>query len=100
MRRLFLRLARGTGSWTLFILALLEKLQLPAQDQYFLLLAGQGVVEFAHRVLLVGQLGLHLDQLLFYVIDIRQTDSPEYLLIPFGQQVNILPARQKDTARS
>ena len=46
----------------MLILALLEQLQLPSEHQYFLLLAGDGIIERAHRIFLIGQLCLYFDQ--------------------------------------
>lgn len=47
----------------LFILPLLKQLHLPLQEQNFLLLQCDSLIERVYGILLVGQLGLHLIQL-------------------------------------
>ena len=89
----------------LFVLALLEQLHLATQHQYLLLLRGQRLVELPHCILLVGQLGLHIDQLLLQLLDSPQAWFSRRRrcfrwLFSLGQRDNILPTWQKDTAQS
>jgi hypothetical protein len=64
---------RGSGaSVALIVLALFQQLQLAAQQQHLLLLRGQRLIELTHGVLLVGQLGLHSNQLPFHLVDFPQ----------------------------
>ncbi len=58
----------GVGFRRLLILALLEQLDLTTQQQNFLLLSGKRLVKLAHGIFLECQLGLHIDQLLLYIV--------------------------------
>ena len=61
---LFLR--RGGCSWAsaLLILTLFHQLYLPPQQQDFLLLLCESIIEQTHGIFLVSHLGLYLFQLL------------------------------------
>jgi len=62
----FLFLWRGTCSRAsaLLILTLFHQLYLPPQQQYFLLLLCESIIEQAYGIFLVGHLGLYFIQLL------------------------------------
>lgn len=75
----------------LFILALFQQLQLPPQQENFLLLAGKGLVEGGDRVFLEGQLALHFGQLLPQIVDIRHARPPGTNPCFRARHSNILP---------